>query len=118
MIFHLVGVVTVLLIVAFFILFAAGRADGFAKLLGTVLGYWLVLIALLVIVGHVTAPMFGGKPFGMDMHGMHGGWMHHDGMAHDGGPPPDAMQPAAPPATVSPAPPAATPPAPAKPAGH
>jgi hypothetical protein len=30
-------------------------------------------------VGIVTAPMFGGKPFGMDFHGMHDHWMHHDG---------------------------------------
>ena len=99
MLFHVVAHITIVLIVAFFVLFTASRADGFVKLLGTILGAWLVLIAVVIVVGHVTAPMFGGKPFGMDMDAMHGGWMHRDGMH------PDA--PAAPaPAT------------PAKPTGH
>ena len=79
MIFHVAMHVTILLIVAFFILFAAGRAEGFAKLLGTVLGYWLVFVAIVIVAGCVTAPMFGGKPFGLDIHGMHDHWMHHDG---------------------------------------
>ena len=77
MIFHVAAHVTILLIVAFFILFAAGKADGFVKLLGTVLGLWLCLVALLIVAACVTAPMFGGKPFGMDMMAAHGGWMHH-----------------------------------------
>jgi hypothetical protein len=99
MIFHVVAHVTILLILAFFILFAASRADGFVKLLGTLLGGWLVLVAVVIIVACITRPMFGGKPFGMDMHELHGGWMHHDGMHSDG-----QAAPAAP--------------APAKPAGH
>jgi hypothetical protein len=83
MIFHAVAHVTILLILAFFVLFAAGKADGFAKLLGTLLGWWLVLVAVLMLVAHLTAPMFGGKPFGMDLKAMHGGWMHHDRMDSD-----------------------------------
>jgi hypothetical protein len=98
MIFHVVAHITILLIVAFFILFAASRADGFVKLLGTVLGAWLVLVAVVMIAGCVTAPMFGGKPFGMDMHAMHGGWMHRDGMH------PDAPEAPAKPASMAPAP--------------
>lgn len=76
--FHIVAHITVLLILAFFVLFAAERAQGFVKLLGTVLGWWLVIVAVVIVVGCVTRPMFGGKPFGMDIAGMHGSWMHHD----------------------------------------
>ncbi len=90
---------TLALIVAFFILFAASKAEGLVKLLGTVLGLWVLVLTIVLVAGAVTAPMFGGKPFGMDMHAMHDHWMHHDG-DHDGGPgmmpPPGAapMQPA------------------------
>ena len=92
--FHLVAHVTLVLVLAFFVLFAAGKAEGFAKLLGTVLGWWLVVLAVLFVAAFATRPLFGGKPFGMDVHGMHRGWMHHAD-----------QEPAAPPA-------------PAKPAGH
>jgi hypothetical protein len=70
---------TAALIVAFFVLFAAGKSEGLVKLLGTVLGLWILVLTIVGVVGIVTAPMFGGKPFGMDFHGMHDHWMHHDG---------------------------------------
>jgi hypothetical protein len=66
----LVGVVlhvTLFLTLAFFVLFAAQKADGLVKLLGNVIGVWLLILAVLVIVGCVTAPMFGGRPFGLPM---------------------------------------------------
>ncbi len=71
----------VLALVAFFVLFAAGRADGFVKMLGNVLGYLLLILAVLCIVCAVMAPMFGGHPFGLSimehMHpGMGPGWDH------------------------------------------
>ncbi|MGD0189530.1 MAG: hypothetical protein ABSD74_02190 [Rhizomicrobium sp.] len=114
MILHVVAHVTLLLILAFFVLFAASRADGFVKLLGTLLGYWLVLVAVLIVAACVTRPMFGGKPFGMDMHGAHGDWMHHGWMHSD-----QAASPAAAPApSPMPAPAPAPAAAPAKPAGH
>lgn len=59
--------VTLVLILAFFVLFAAGKADGFAKLLGTVLGWWLIIVAVLLVVGCIVASMNGGKFLGMDM---------------------------------------------------
>jgi hypothetical protein len=111
MMIHVMAHVVLLLILAFFVLFAASKADGFVKLLGMLLGYGLLLVAILVVVGCVTRPMFGGKPFGMDMHG---GWMHH-GWMHADQPPVPATAPAPP--TV-PAPPPAPPVAPAKPTGH
>ena len=77
MIFHVAAHVTVLLITAFFVLFSASKAEGLVKLLGTVLGLWLFLVSVLIVVACVTAPMFGGKPFGMDMMAAHGGWMRH-----------------------------------------
>ena len=66
----LVGVVlhvTLFLTLAFFVLFAAQKAEGLVKLLGNVVGVWLLILALLVIVAGVTAPMFGGRPFGLPM---------------------------------------------------
>jgi hypothetical protein len=81
---------TVILVVAFFVLFAAGKSEGLLKLFGTVLGLWIFVVAILAIAGPLSAPMFGGKPFGMDWHGMHDHWMHHDGgpgMAPPGGAP-------------------------------
>ena len=84
----LVGAVlhaTVMLVLAFFVLFAASKADGLVKTLGNLLGGWLVILAVLAIVGAATAPMFGGRPFGMEFMGrMHHGW----------GPPPAEQQPA------------------------
>jgi hypothetical protein len=76
---------TIALIIAFFVLFAASKAEGLVKLLGTVLGLWVLVVTIVMIAGAVTAPMFGGKPFGIDMHAMHDRWMHHDG-DRDGGP--------------------------------
>ena len=71
----------VLSVVAFFILFAASKANGFVKLLGNVLGYLLLVVALLCILCAATAPMFGGHPFGLIMMdhmrpGMVPGWGH------------------------------------------
>ncbi len=116
MIFHVVAHITILLIVAFFILFAASKAEGLVKLLGMLLGGWLVLVAVLIVVACVTRPMFGGKPFGMDMHALHGGWMSHEGMMQSDQQPAPAATPA--PATPAPAAPAPATPAPAKPGGH
>jgi CDP-diglyceride synthetase len=66
----IVGVVlhvTLFATLAFFVLFAAQRAQGLVKLLGNVVGAWLLLLAILVILACATAPMFGGRPFGMSM---------------------------------------------------
>jgi len=97
-----------LLIVAFFILFAAQKADGLVSLLGNVLGAWVVIIAVLHIVGFFMPGMMGMKAPGT-MHGgmMHEHWMHGWGGRPDGAAPQPA--PAAAPA------PTQTPPAPKKP---
>ena len=62
--------VTLLAVVAFFVLFAAQKAEGLVKLLGNVVGVWLLVLAALAILAGATAPMFGGRPFGMPMGGV------------------------------------------------
>ena len=96
---------TVLGIIAFFVLFAAGKAEGFTALLGRVLGYWVLLLAVLGVLCGVYAGVTGKSMMPPD--GMHGGpgWMHH----WDHGP---MMQPPPPPPAAAPAMPA---PAPKKP---
>ncbi len=59
--------VTLLAVVAFFVLFAAQKAQGLVKLLGNGVGVWLLALAALALLAAVTAPMFGGRPFGMSM---------------------------------------------------
>ncbi len=93
MIAHAVGIATVLLIVAYFILVAAQRSIGFVSGLGTLLAIWLIVIAGVVVAGAVTAPMFGGKPFGLDMPGPHERWMHPDGQELPAPPPSAPTQP-------------------------
>ncbi len=57
--------VTLLAVVAFFVLYAAQKAQGLVKLLGNVVGVWLLLLVVLAIAAAATAPMFGGRPFGL-----------------------------------------------------
>ena len=99
--------IAMLLIVAFFIFFAAQKADGLVSLFGNVLGALLVLGALFHIVG-LFVPGLGMK---MGMHDdgmMRGHWMHHEDAQ-----PATPMQPDAAPAPAKPAAPA--PAAPKKP---
>jgi len=75
---HLVGTVmngTILAVIGYALLFSATRTAGITALIGRLLGIWLFILAALGIVGAATAPMFGGKPFGMDI----GPPMHHWG---------------------------------------
>jgi hypothetical protein len=92
----LIAHVTVLLIVAFFILFAASRADGVVALFGNILGAWVVIVAVL----HVAAFFVPGL-MGMKSGAPHGHWIMH--MEGNGAPPPMASPvPLAPPAAPAP----------------
>ena len=96
----LIGIVlhtTLLAIVGYALLFSASKAEGFVALIGRVLGIWVFILAILSVVAIVSAPMFGGKPFGMDIG-------HGPGMMHRWGPP--GMQPPPPSPADQPAPPA------------
>lgn len=92
----LVGVVlhlTLFLTLAFFVLFAAQKADGLVKLLGNVVGVWLLILAVVVIVGCVTAPMFGGRPFGLPMAAHMEVRVTRDNRVVDAAPPANTQQP-------------------------
>jgi branched-subunit amino acid transport protein AzlD len=81
--------VLVVAVVAFFVLFAASKAEGFVKSLGKVLGYLLLIFAVLLIVCAAFAPTFDGRTgFGATHWGMSWGY-------HMQGPPP--AHPAPPP---------------------
>jgi hypothetical protein len=91
--------VTVLLIVAFFILFAASKAEGIVALFGRILGAWVVLVAILHVVGFFVPGMMGMKGDGM----MHDHWMHHWGeQAAPAGAAPASATPAQPAAPTKP----------------
>jgi hypothetical protein len=106
--FWIAGVVlhaTVLGIIAFFVLFAAGKAEGFVALLGRLLGYWVLLLAILSIVGGVYCSVTGKQVGPGWMHGPGHGWMHQwSPPGPDGAAPPPP--PAAAPTTPAPATPA------------
>jgi hypothetical protein len=67
MIFHALAVA----VIGFFVLFAAERASGIVKLVGTILGWLLWLLAIAGVVCAFICPGMGGKgPGWMDrMHG-------------------------------------------------
>jgi len=88
--FGMIHHILIVAIVAFFVLFVAGKADGFVKILGLVLGYLLLIGAVLMIVCAAFGPMIGGQ-WHEKM-----GWMHPGWAQHMQGPPP-ATQPAPPP---------------------
>jgi hypothetical protein len=91
-------------VLAFFVLFAASKADGFVALLGTVLGWILLLGAAAMVVLGLLCHLTSKCP--MDhMHGDHMMMWHDDG----NGPP------LPPPGMVAPQPAPATPPPPPKP---
>ena len=75
----LVGIVlhvTVLAIVGYLLLWTASKAQGVVAFIGWLLGLWVFVLAILSVVAVMSAPMFGGRPFGMEMMRDHGGWMH------------------------------------------
>jgi len=84
-------------VVAFFVLFAASKADGFVRLLGNVLGWLLLIAAVLGLVVGIIHVATGKPMMGEDHHWM--GEDHHWMMMHDDrGPQPLAVPapPAAP----------------------
>jgi hypothetical protein len=64
---HALMSLTVFAVLAFFVLFAAQKAEGLTRILGRALGLWLLILALFAAIGAATAPMMGGRPFGLQM---------------------------------------------------
>lgn len=65
---------TAIAVIGFFVLFAASKASGIVRAVGTVLGWWLWILAVLSVVCAVACPAMGDKggPWADRMHG----WMH------------------------------------------
>ena len=91
--FGVVHHVLIALILSFFILFAASKADGLVKLFGNILGVLLLLVAVLGIVFAGMHAMHGGDDQQKGWMGMHGGWDH---MMLGHAPPGSGTAPAAP----------------------
>src|SRR5271165_5841133 len=82
----IVGIVlhaTVLAVLAFFVLFAASKAEGLVKLLGYILGLWLLLLTIGAIAAGAWHCLHPDADHGMDR--AHHGWMT---WMHDGSTPP------------------------------
>jgi hypothetical protein len=50
---------------AYVVFVSAQKAEGPLKPIGVILAALLAAIGALVLIAHLTAPMFGGRPFGM-----------------------------------------------------
>jgi hypothetical protein len=95
----------IIAVVAFFILFAASKADGFVRLLGNILGWVILILGVLGFAFGIVHVATGKEP---DMGHDHWMMMHWGDRDRDGPPAPIA-------APAQPAPPAA--PAPETPKG-
>ena len=58
---HALMSLTVIAVFAFFVLFAAEKAEGLIRIFGRILGAWLLILAILAVAGAATAPMMGGQ---------------------------------------------------------
>jgi formate-dependent nitrite reductase membrane component NrfD len=68
LIVHAVILAIAFLSVAYLVFATAQKSEGLLKPIGVVLAAALAAIGVLVLVAHLTAPMFGGRPFGLPMH--------------------------------------------------
>jgi hypothetical protein len=77
---------TLLAIIAFFVLFAASRATGWLKALGSALGIWVLILAVIALICAVAAPFIHvapGRGFGPGMMpGMMNGQVMMGGPGH------------------------------------
>ena len=84
---HIILHATALVVIGFFVAFAAQRASGRLSAFGRYLSYWHYLLAVLVVeLGALFAHRHG---VGMMGH-REGGWMHGPGQMSPSGPAPDS----------------------------
>lgn len=67
LIIHIVILALAFLSVAYLVFAAAQKSEGLMKSVGTILAAVLAAIGALALIGHLSAPMTGGRPFGIDM---------------------------------------------------
>jgi hypothetical protein len=75
---------TLLGAVGFLVIAVSMKAEGGLKSLGIYIGGWTMGLAVLLILGAATAPLFGGLPFGLSHRSMMYGMMDRSTM-HGGG---------------------------------
>lgn len=73
MIFGVLLLATMLVVAGYIVLCYSTQAQGQLQTFGKYLSYWVFLLAAVVIIGSLSAPYFGGRPFGMRMMGEHMG---------------------------------------------
>ena len=56
---------TAIAVAGYVVLYFAGRSEGRMRTFGRWLGGWTLFLAALVVIGGLTAPLFGGRPFGL-----------------------------------------------------
>ena len=67
LIIHVVILALAFLSIAYLVFAAAQKSEGLMKSVGTILAAVLAAIGVLALIGHLSAPMTGGRPFGIDM---------------------------------------------------
>lgn len=84
---------TAMAVIGFFVLFAASKASGLVRAVGTALGWWLWLLAALFVVCALARPWMGDKDQGWADHWKMGGWMHDQAPSSQGPAPATGSQP-------------------------
>ncbi len=97
-ILHLLSVLTIFVVIGYFVLLSSARAEGRLKSFGRILAIWMFVLPVLALI---AAAAHGGRH-----NSWHDGWHGRWGMMRHGPPPEVAPQPA-PPAGAAGAPPAA-----------
>jgi hypothetical protein len=67
LIIHVVIFALAFLTAAYLVYAAAQKSEGMLKSIGTILAAVLAALGALVLIGHLSAPMTGGRPFGIEM---------------------------------------------------
>lgn len=64
------AIIALVFVIGFaYLIWATGaKAEGVLKSAGSVLAIAIAAVGVLCFVGMLSAPMFGGRPFGVDMH--------------------------------------------------
>lgn len=70
LIIHVLIFALAFLTAAYLVYATAQKSEGLLKSVGTILAAILAALGVLVLIGHLSAPMTGGRPFGIEMGGI------------------------------------------------